>query len=107
MSTAKKSTPEEEVPDFTDLSSIFLIGDVHFQKDAFLQGEELIEKCVEAAKNASPTIIVLLGDILDTHETVKNSPFRQDEQLIQELSSITTLYVIMGNHDLINQSQFL
>jgi len=101
---------EEEtdlIPDFSDLSNIFVIGDVHFQKDAFLQGEELIEKCVDAAKNASPTIIVLLGDILDTHETAKNTPYKQTEKLIEELSAIAPLYVIMGNHDLINQSQFL
>lgn len=97
----------DQVPDFDDLSSIFVIGDTHFQKDAFLQGEELIEKAVKAAQNSAPSLIVLLGDILDTHETAKNGPFRQAEKLIEDLSVIAPVYVIMGNHDLINQSQFL
>jgi DNA repair exonuclease SbcCD nuclease subunit len=95
------------VPGLEDLSSIFVVGDIHFQKDAFVQGEELIEKMIEVAKDASPSMIVLLGDILDNHETVRNSQYKQAERLIDELRVIAPVYVLIGNHDLINQSQFL
>jgi len=67
----------------------------------------LIAKCVEIATEIQPTKIVLLGDILDTHEVAKNSPWKQACRFIDELSQISEVYVIMGNHDLINQKQFL
>jgi len=97
----------ETIPSLDDLLNIFVVGDIHFQKDAFVQGEELIEKLVDAATTISPTIIILLGDILDNHETVRNSQFKQAERLLDSLRQIAPVYVLMGNHDLINQSQFL
>ena len=108
MDSFDEDTGEEtQVPGLEDLTSVLVVGDIHFQKDAFLQGEELIEKLVAAAIDASPTMIVLLGDILDNHETVRNSQYKQAEKLIDSLRSIAPLYILMGNHDLINQSQFL
>ena len=108
LDTSEDSQEEEQVvPDLDDLSSIFVVGDIHFQKDAFLQGEELIDKLIAAIRDASPTIIVLLGDILDNHETVRNSQYKQAERLLDSLRAIAPVYVLMGNHDLINQSQFL
>lgn len=102
------STEEiSEIPDINDLSNILVVGDVHFQRDAFVQGEELIEKLIDAATSISPTIIVLLGDILDNHETVRTSQYKQAERLIDGLRKIAPLYILMGNHDLINASQFL
>lgn len=96
-----------EIPELDQLDNILVIGDTHFQPRAFEEGEELIEKCLEAAEELSPAIIILLGDILDTHETAKNSPWKQACKFIEGLSAISPVYIIMGNHDLINQSQFL
>ncbi len=87
--------------------SIFVIGDTHFQHTCFEQGEALRSRCVELVKEYNPAIIILLGDILDTNEIAKQSAFQQAYLFIKELSEITKLYVIMGNHDLINQSQYL
>lgn len=84
-----------------------VIGDPHFQKDAFLQGRELIKKTVKLASKLRPDIIVILGDVMDTHETARNSPWLQSLEFIESLSKISKTYVLMGNHDLINQSQFL
>lgn len=95
------------VPDLDDMFSVFVVGDTHFRKDNFLAQEELIEKCVEAARNVSPSIIILLGDTLDTHETMKNAPWKQATRFIEELSQIAPVYVLIGNHDYINQTQFL
>jgi len=90
-----------------DLLSILVIGDTHFKPKDFEEGEELIARCVEMASTINPTKIVLLGDILDTHEVAKNGPWKQACRFIDKLSQISEVYVIMGNHDLINQKQFL
>jgi len=96
----------DEIPGLDDMFSVYVVGDIHFRKDNHAAQEELIEKCVEEARNVSPTIIVLLGDVLDTHETLKNAPWQQATRLIEELSNIAPTYVLAGNHDLINQAQF-
>lgn len=87
--------------------TIFVIGDPHFRAKNFQEGEGLIEKCLEKVAKLSPTIIILLGDILDTHEVVRNTPWKQACRFIEGLSLVAPTYVLMGNHDLINQSQFL
>lgn len=97
----------EDLLDTDELVSILVIGDTHFKPKNIEEGDELIAKCVEVAANLNPTKIVLLGDILDTHEVAKNGPWKQACRFIDELSQITEVYVIMGNHDLINQKQFL
>ena len=90
-----------------DLISIFVIGDPHFRAKNFQEGEELIEKCVDMVENLTPSIIVLLGDVLDTHEVARNTPWNQACDFIEKLSAVAPTYVLMGNHDLINQNQFL
>lgn len=109
------------VPDLNDLSeddneenedeiineTILIIGDLHFQYNHFIEGEELIEKLIKIAKEKNPQSIILLGDILDTHDTAKCGPWKQACHLINSLSKITMVFVIMGNHDMINNSQFL
>jgi DNA repair exonuclease SbcCD nuclease subunit len=86
---------------------VLAVGDIHFHKDAKLQGDELIERIFAIAEETKPTIVVLLGDILDTHETVKNVPWKQAERLFEGLSKIYPTYVLIGNHDLCSASEFL
>lgn len=93
--------------DFEDLISILVFGDTHFKPRDFEAGEELIAKAHEVAEQMAPTAIILLGDTMDTHETAKNAPWKQACRFIEGLSEISPVYVLIGNHDLINQSQFL
>ena len=84
----------------------FVVGDPHFKAKFIQQGREFIEKCVEAAVKAKPSFIVLLGDILDTHEIVRVAPHKLACLFIEKMSEVAPTYVLMGNHDLINQMQF-
>ncbi|HMP29773.1 MAG TPA: metallophosphoesterase [Saprospiraceae bacterium] len=88
-------------------SPIFIIGDPHFRAKNYLEGEELTIKCVDTATSLNPEIIIILGDILDTHEVARNTPFKQAIKFIELLSDIAPVYVLIGNHDLVNQSQYL
>ena len=87
--------------------SILVIGDPHFAVKHYLEGEELIEKCVEIAELTEPSNIIILGDILDTHEVARNAPYKQALKFIEKLSDIAHVYLLIGNHDLINQKQYL
>ena len=84
-----------------------VIGDVHFKNDRIVEGNEFVSKITDVAIKTKPSFIVLLGDILDTHEVVKIQPHSLATILIENLSNIAPTFVLMGNHDLINHSQFL
>lgn len=86
---------------------ILIIGDPHFSVKHFLEGEELIKKTIEIVKSSKPLATIILGDVLDTHEVAKNAPFKQAVRFIEALSEYAPLYVLIGNHDLINQKQYL
>lgn len=87
--------------------AVFVIGDPHFKKKDYKECEELIERCVKVTQERSPDLIIILGDVLDTHEVARNGPWKQACRFIELLADIAPTYVLMGNHDLINQSQFL
>jgi DNA repair exonuclease SbcCD nuclease subunit len=84
-----------------------VIGDPHFKSKNALDGLELVERVVNVAKTKRPTFIVILGDILDTHEVVRVAPHKMAASLIEQLSQVAPTYVLVGNHDLLNNSQFL
>ena len=85
----------------------FVVGDQHF-KEAYIEDcEAFIDACVAAVQDYSPDFIVLLGDILDKMNKVDVIPHNLACRLIEELSEISHVYLLIGNHDLINNSQFL
>lgn len=88
-------------------AGIYVVGDTHFESKSFEQGEELIKRTVQIGIELNPSIIILLGDTLDTHETAKQSPFDQACRFIEQMSTIAPTYLQIGNHDFINQTQYL
>lgn len=86
---------------------IFVVGDPHLRSRYIKTAEEVVGRSIEEAKNAQPDIIVILGDTFDTNDVVKNGPFKLAEKMFIGLHEIAPLYVLVGNHDLCNPSQFL
>jgi len=84
-----------------------VIGDPHFKYKKIKESEEYVSNIVSIAKKNNPTFIVLLGDILDTHEIVRVQPHKLVTQFLRELSAIAHTYVLIGNHDYINNGQYL
>lgn len=91
----------------SDRVTSLVIGDPHFRYKNISTGIEFINRCVKLARELEPTFIVLLGDILDTHEIVRVQPHKLACEFIEKLSEIAQTYVLIGNHDLINHTQFL
>lgn len=86
---------------------VLTIGDPHFKVSNIKECEEMIEKIVQIAKEKKPDFIVCLGDILDRHETIHVSPLTLSIKFLSRLEQIAKLYVIIGNHDRPNNSDFL
>ncbi len=83
------------------------IGDPHFQDSNMKDVAILTQKIVEYAEKVKPTFIVCMGDILHTHEKISVTPFKAATEFLKKLSDITITYLLIGNHDYKNNSQFL
>jgi len=83
------------------------IGDPHFKVGNVRETNEMVEKILILARERRPTFIVVLGDILDRHEMIHVSPLERSTKFLKSLSEIAPLYVLIGNHDRPNNSNFL
>jgi DNA repair exonuclease SbcCD nuclease subunit len=86
---------------------ILLIGDCHFQVNNIPQTEVFIRKIDEYLKANPVDIIVVLGDVLHSHERIHSDILNKAISFIRLLSTYTKTYVLVGNHDAINNSIFL
>lgn len=86
---------------------ILSIGDVHFKVQNTIEIEQYILKIEQKIIELQPTLIVVLGDILDTHERIHTTVMNKAFSFIDMLKKYATTYVLVGNHDMINNQQFL
>lgn len=86
---------------------VLAIGDQHFKVDNVQEVDLFITKITEIAKEKNPNFIVLLGDLLDTHERIHTVPLNRAYTLIDKMRSIAKTFVLVGNHDMLSNSQFL
>lgn len=82
------------------------IGDPHFKETNVQDCEMLIDKLVTLISSIEPEFVVIMGDIMHEHSKAYYGPFQLAQNLIEQLSQITHVFVIIGNHDYINASQF-
>lgn len=86
---------------------ILAIGDQHFTTKNIPEIETFIDVVTGIAKEKKPEIIVLLGDLLHTHEKINTIVLNKAYELVKQMRDIAPTFVIVGNHDYINASQFL
>jgi DNA repair exonuclease SbcCD nuclease subunit len=87
---------------------IFVIGDPHFKSKNALETNEMCNKIYELLIQEKPDFIVVLGDVLDTHETIHVGPLCRATEFLFRLSKLSKhLYILIGNHDRPNNAVFL
>jgi DNA repair exonuclease SbcCD nuclease subunit len=86
---------------------VLCVGDPHFKVNNVPESDDMTDKLVKIAEHIKPKFIVLLGDILHTHEKIHVSPLMRAEKLVRQLSQISPTFVIIGNHDRPNNSTYL
>ena len=88
-------------------TKFLVIGDPHFKTSNVPESEDFIAKCIDLVNTECPDFIIILGDVLHEHERLHTIPLNIAYDFIKAMSSLTKTYVIVGNHDMINNQQFL
>jgi len=84
------------------------IGDPHFKLDNLSEVNDFIAQTeIELQQIENLDFIVCLGDLLHTHARINSMPMNEAYKFIEMLSKYALTYVLVGNHDMINNSQFL
>ena len=87
---------------------ILVIGDPHFKADNGIDTGLMALKIVEAALRETPDFIVVLGDVLHTHDLLRLDPVCRAINFLQRLRDTSPhLYVLIGNHDRPNNACYL
>lgn len=86
---------------------VISIGDPHFQINNMPEVDEFINKLEIYVKTNTPDLIVILGDVLHTHERLHTVTLNKANEFINRMRKIALTYVLVGNHDMISSSQFL
>lgn len=87
--------------------SVLCIGDPHFKRNNTQDVDQFIINVVKVAKSKKPDIIVVLGDLLDKHDVYYVDPFNRAMKFLDELRKVALTFLIVGNHDYSDNSQFL
>lgn len=85
------------------MTRVLFIGDVHLRHNNAKETQVLMEKI----KPLTYDVAVLAGDVLDTHEKVDVQLLNRAYTLVHMLKNKTLVFVLVGNHDYINNQQFL
>ena len=86
---------------------ILLIGDPHFKTSNTLETGQLFDETEKYLKQNEVDFIVVLGDILDTHEKIHVQPLCRSILFIKMLASYQKTFVLIGNHDRINNNVYM
>ena len=100
MSTTNTNT-------ISNTATVLFIGDPHFMISNIPQVELFIERMTELALQKKPDLIICAGDLLHTHERLHTLPLNKAYELIDKMRKISKTYVLVGNHDYIQNQQFL
>jgi DNA repair exonuclease SbcCD nuclease subunit len=86
---------------------IIAIGDPHFRTDNIPEVDMFMDRVESLCREEEPTFIVILGDLLHTHERLHTIPLNKTYELVSRLRDIAPTMVLVGNHDMISNQQFL
>ena len=89
------------------MTKIIAIGDPHFQISNIVDVDIFINKIEELAKREQPDLIVILGDLLHTHERVHTTALNKAYYFVDKMRLISLTYVLVGNHDFIHNQIYL
>jgi DNA repair exonuclease SbcCD nuclease subunit len=87
--------------------SALVIGDPHFRVDNVPEVDLFISRITKLAEEKNPDFIVILGDVLHTHERIHTIPLNKAYELIDKMRNISETFVLVGNHDATSNQIFL
>jgi DNA repair exonuclease SbcCD nuclease subunit len=86
---------------------VIAIGDPHFRTDNIPEVNQFMDKLENLCKEEKPNFIVVLGDVLHTHERLHTMPLNKAYEFISRLRVISKTFILVGNHDMTSNQNFL
>ena len=83
------------------------IGDLHIKTDNSEEIDILLMEIDRVCSEEKYDNIVLGGDIMHYHERLFTQCLNKSLHFLNKLSKIAYTYVLVGNHDYVNNSEFL
>ena len=90
-------------------TNIIFIGDPHFQVSNIKEVDNFIDKLCKMLEEIKGdlSLIIVAGDLLHNHEKLHTTALNKSYEFLDKLRKICKTYVLVGNHDMINNQQFL
>ena len=86
---------------------ILCIGDPHFKKNNAHETENMEFQILKIINENKPDLVIVLGDILHDFETITSSVQCRAVNFLLKIKEKCKLYIIIGNHDRINNREYL
>ena len=87
---------------------ILCVGDIHFKSSSLPQTSVFMERIKALLnKNKDLDFVVVLGDVLHNFNIYHQEPFNQAVEFLKILYERIPTFLLVGNHDYPNNSQFL
>ena len=83
------------------------IGDVHVKTDNSEEIDILLHEIQRISKEYTFDYIIVGGDVMHYHERLFTQCLNKSINFLKSLTDICYTYVLVGNHDYINNSEFL
>lgn len=88
------------------MTQFLLVGDLHFKTSDIERCQIMCKDVISKANETNPDFIVILGDVYHDFEQIKQSVNRRVTDFFEEMRKIAPLYVLVGNHDRPNNTEF-
>lgn len=85
---------------------ILVVGDLHCRPRFLKDFEKVKEDILKAVDDHKPNFVILLGDSLHTHAQVHTEALNSVHDLVKKLSKKAIVYMLVGNHDYVSNSEF-
>jgi DNA repair exonuclease SbcCD nuclease subunit len=86
---------------------LLCIGDTHFKIDNFIDTRDFCTKVLSKLAEMPVDLVVLLGDLVHYHEKIYTECLNQVCNFIKDLRKYAPVVILVGNHDMTNNSGFL
>lgn len=86
---------------------VLCCGDPHFQPNNTVETSLLSQRFIEQALIHKPDFIVVLGDLIHTHERGHIPSMNNAYDFLDKLRKIAPTYCLIGNHDILHNKCFL
>lgn len=83
------------------------IGDPHFKISNLDKVDQYIERVEQCIQQTQPDFVIVLGDLLHDHEKIHTKVLNRAYSFIDRIRTYCPVFVIVGNHDYINNQQYL